>query len=187
MAQQNADGYWEHLGAQKERLIPLREIIDGSRGPLVRAVEGAERFLAHPGFFAALLGSHALWLILNLPIFPWTPWDPFPFTFLSMVASVEAPFFALLILMHQRRQRQIAELREEVELQFSLHLERQTSELIRAIDRVEDAIGIKEGDPSIRERREAMATPLDPERVLDTIRQRIEEDDAEDQPGSSRA
>lgn len=184
MAQQRADRYWESLGSQKQKLIPLREIIDQRRGRLVRAIEAGERFLAHPAFFATLLGLHALWLFLNLPLFPWAPWDPYPFTFLATIASVEAPFFALLILMRQHRQRQIAELREEVELQFSLHLERQASELIRAVDRVEDALGIKEGDRQIRERRETMATPLDPERVLDTIRDRIAEDDAEPQPGS---
>ena len=84
--------------------------------------------LSHPAFFLALLASHLLWIVLNLPIYPWwEPWGPYPFIFLATIASAEAPFIALLVLMHQQRNQRLSELREETPLQVSLHMEREVS------------------------------------------------------------
>ena len=59
-------------------------------------------------------------VVLNLPVFPWfRPWDPYPFILLATFASAEAAFIALLVLMYQRRNARISELREEVSLHRS--------------------------------------------------------------------
>lgn len=184
MAQQATGSlYWKRLRESQDKLLPLREQIDRRRGPLVRSVEAAERWVAHPAFFAILIVTHVSWIVLNTRLVPWAPWDPYPFPLLAMIASVEAPIITVMVLMRQHRERQISELREEVEVQLSLHLERQASELVRMLDRIEGALGIREDDDEVRQRRRAMMEPLDPESVLDVVRERLEQDESERQPG----
>src|ERR671912_1456143 len=41
----------------------------------------------------------SLWIVLNLPWWGYEPLDPFPFTFLTMIVSLEAIFLSAFILM----------------------------------------------------------------------------------------
>lgn len=52
---------------------------------------------------------------------------------LATIASVEAPFIALFVLMHQKRETNVEELRGEVELQVALHTEREVTMLLRLV------------------------------------------------------
>ena len=46
-------------------------------------------------FFVGLLAGHVLWVVLNLPVFPWfRPWDPYPFILLNLFMSFQAAYAA---------------------------------------------------------------------------------------------
>ncbi|HEX6057885.1 MAG TPA: DUF1003 domain-containing protein, partial [Gemmatimonadaceae bacterium] len=58
----------------------------------------------------------ATWIAWNLGAFGLPPFDPYPFGFLTLVVSLEAIFLSIFVLLGQRREGAIAELREEVTL-----------------------------------------------------------------------
>jgi uncharacterized membrane protein len=119
-----------------------------------------------------------VWVVLNLPIFPFEPWDPYPFVFLATFASAEAPFIALLILMYQRRSRRIAELREELDLQVSLHLERQMTVMLRLLAEVQGRLDItSREDPALLDR---LQTELDPKQLMQSLRRDLQRDEDEE-------
>lgn len=139
--------------------------------------------LARPAFFAGLLAAHLGWVVLNLPGLPWQPWDPYPFTFLATIASAEAPFITLLILMNQARNRRIAELREETNLQISLHIEREVTMALRLLGGLQRHLAVPlNEDPK---RLEEMQENLDPEVLLDHLRKHLREEEGSDDTGRS--
>ena len=59
--------------------------------------------------------------------------DPFPFGLLTMVVSLEAIFLSIFVLMAQRRESAIAEMREEISLQVSLRLEEEVTKTLQLV------------------------------------------------------
>lgn len=148
----------------------VRAEVEARRSPLGRAAHGVGTVLAKPGFFAALAALHVGWIALNLDVVPYPPWDPYPFPLLAMIASVEAPFISLLILMRQRQDMRIEELREEVDLQVALHTSRQTTELLRVLIAVGARLEVPE-----EERTDRLARDIDPTTLIDIVRRRLDE------------
>jgi uncharacterized membrane protein len=77
------------------------------------------------------LVAHVVWFVV------WVPWnlgwiglrpiDPFPFGLLTMIVSLEAIFLSIFVLMAQKRESAIAELREELALQVNLRIEEEAT------------------------------------------------------------
>lgn len=171
--------YWQNLQQAKEGMLPIGKEVQASRGPLTKGIMAVERVIAHPGFYVGLLVTHLGWIVLNAGwIGAIRPWDPYPFTFLATIASVEAPFITLMVLMAQRRQRRLNELREELDFQVALHDERETTEALRMLDAIQKHLGVEgERDPA---RAEAMQEDLDPKRLLEQTRGQLEESEGHD-------
>lgn len=170
MSDSNQD-HWTRLGESAEDILNVRVEVARQQSRMADVVDAIGRVLANPVFISTLAGAHVLWVAVNLPFVPWEPWDPYPFMFLATVASVEAPFIAVLVLMHQRHDRRIAELREEVALQVILHVERKAAMALRLLDRLGDGIDVGEE----RENLDHLQQDLDPERLMEQIRRRLVE------------
>ena len=105
------------------------------------------------------------------------PWDPYPFTFLATIASVEAPFISLLVLMRQHRDERIAELREEIDLQVSLHIEREVTAALRMLGEVQHALRVQTRMDG--ETLQQMEQPLDAEHLMDHLEKHLDESEGE--------
>lgn len=78
------------------------------------------------------------WIVWNLGYIPEaTIFDPFPFNLLTMVVSLEAIILSTIVLISQNRAAKIADIREEIDLQVNLRAERQISEVLRILDKLE--------------------------------------------------
>jgi uncharacterized membrane protein len=159
-------------------ILDLRREIHKRRGPVGAAAEIVGQILATPTFFFAFLAIHAGWVVLNLPFWPYEPWDPYPFPFLATVTSAEAPFIALLVLMHQRRNARIDELRQEMDLQVSLHVEREVTAALRLLREIQNKLNVPTAqDPELLKH---LQDELDPERLMEEMRQKLDEDEGND-------
>jgi uncharacterized membrane protein len=75
------------------------------------------------------------WLLLNsgvLPL-PWEPFDPFPFSLLTSIVSVEAIFLTLFVLASQNRLTQEADRRAHLDLQVDLLAEQEMTVVLRML------------------------------------------------------
>ena len=80
------------------------------------------------------------------------PFDPYPFTFLTMTVSLEAIFLSVIVLMSQNRSSKIADMREEVDFELNLRAEAEITRILNMLDEIHDHLGLSpEDDDELRE------------------------------------
>jgi uncharacterized membrane protein len=92
------------------------------------------------------------WILWNTGMFGGEPFDPFPFGLLTMVVSLEAIFLSIFVLMAQKRESAIGELREEISLQVALRLEEEVTKTLQLVAGLYTRLGHKVAeDPELHE------------------------------------
>ena len=128
------------------------------RSALERAAETLNRIAASPVFLVAHVMWFVVWIGWNVGAFGLRPFDPFPFGLLTMVVSLEAIFLAIFVLLAQKREAAVAELREELSLQVQLWTEREVTKTLQLVTGLYRRLGQTLGeDAELRE----MLGPLD--------------------------
>ena len=64
------------------------------------------------------------------------PFDPYPFTFLTMVVSLEAIFLSIFVLISQNRMAHQADRRAHLDLQINLLAEQENTMMLRMLERL---------------------------------------------------
>ncbi len=116
---------------------------------------------------APVLWMHALffaaWLAFNSSALAF---DPYPFTFLTLVVSLEAIFLAFFIMIGQNIASRESERRHQLDLQINLLNEREMTAMLRLMDRIADKLAISETERAEAQR---FAHNTDARAVLDQI------------------
>ena len=108
------------------------------------------------------------WILLN--VIPGIPHiDPFPFTFLTLIVSLEAIFLSTFILISQNLDSRISERRSHLDLQLNLLSEQENTKMMVMLH----AIAVKVGadltqDPHLK----ALSEETQPERLIEQIEAR---------------
>ena len=105
---------------------------------------------------------HVIWFVVwipwNLGWFGLAPFDPYPFGLLTMTVSLEAIFLSIFVLMSQKRESAIAELREELALQVNLRIEEEMTKTLQLVAGLYTRLGHRVAeDPELHD----MMQPLD--------------------------
>ncbi|MCZ2498279.1 DUF1003 domain-containing protein [Xylophilus sp. Kf1] len=128
-----------------------------------RVVERTARFCGTIGFLWMNLAWFAAWIGFNLL---GRPFDPYPFTFLILVVSLEAIVLSILILISQNLSAVENERRHHLDLQINLLNEREMTALLRLVTLMADRMGISHADQA---EVDALACDTDPAEVLREI------------------
>jgi uncharacterized membrane protein len=72
------------------------------------------------------------WLIINTGLIEGiTPFDPFPFSLLTTIVSLEAIILAIFVLISQNRSMKVDDLREEIHLQINIVSEKEITKVMQ--------------------------------------------------------
>jgi uncharacterized membrane protein len=103
------------------------------------------------------LGLNAIWFVIwivwNSGIIPGlTPFDPYPYGFLTMTVSLEAIFLSIIVLISQNRSSMIADMREEIDYNVNVRAEKEITKILNIVDKIQDHLGvIEENDIELEE------------------------------------
>lgn len=76
-----------------------------------------------------------IWVVINaLPGV--SHFDPFPFTFLTLVVSLEAIFLSSFILISQNLETRVSERRNNLDLQINLLTEQENTKMLKLLERI---------------------------------------------------
>ena len=108
------------------------------------------------------------WILLNsIPGIPHI--DQFPFTFLTLVVSLEAIFLSTFILISQNLETRVSERRSHLDLQLNLLSEQENTKMIAILLAIAEKVGADlSHDPHI----EALTEETLPERLIEQIEER---------------
>src|SRR5688572_12785207 len=142
------------------------------RSPLDSAADGLTRVASSGYFLAAHVLWFTTWILWNTGLHPgFEPFDPFPFGLLTMIVSLEAIFLSIFVLMAQRRESSIAELREEITLHVLLRAEEEVTKTLQLVCGLYPRLGHKLAeDPELAE----MMRPIDPDAIEQLLTSQIE-------------
>jgi uncharacterized membrane protein len=150
-----------------------------------RLVELLTANLARPSFIGALTIVVGLWVGGNLTwmAFGHDMIDPPPFNWLQGLLTLAAVYMTGLILSTQRRADRLASHREQLTLELAILAEQKSAKTIQLLEE------LRRDHPMIKDRvdpvAEQMATPADPEAVLEAIKETHEVLLAEDAEGQA--
>lgn len=101
------------------------------------------------GFVWLHVAWFGAWILCNtLPGLP--HFDPYPFTFLTLVVSLEAIFLATFVLMAQNHEMRITERRNQLDLQINMLTEQENTKILQVLTRIADKLGVAGDDATIR-------------------------------------
>jgi len=106
------------------------------------------------------------WIAFNA--WPGQPhFDPYPFTFLTLVVSLEAIFLSSFILISQNYELRISDRRNQLDLQINLLTEQENTKMIQMLERIAKKVGADVADPDVR----ILKEDTDPEKLVAQIEQ----------------
>ncbi len=110
------------------------------------------------------------WVVINIA--PGIPHlDPFPFTFLTLVVSLEAIFLSTFILISQNHDTKISERRNHLDLQINLLSEQENTKMIIMLQAIAAKVGAEiDQDPHLQ----ALSEETEPEKLVRQIEAREE-------------
>ena len=114
----------------EKRTHDARSRMDLLSGTITNLAGSGKAIVIHLFWFA-------LWILVNVHALRAIPvFDPFPFSFLTMVVSLEAIFLTLFVLISQNRMSEEADRRARLDLEINILAERETTMILRMLKEI---------------------------------------------------
>lgn len=125
----------------------LEEAARKERSKAEERGEAVARFAGSSTFIFLNAAVFLIWIILNTGlVHSIRPFDPYPFTFLTLVVSLEAIFLSSFVLLSQNRMNREADARARLELQINLLAEQESTKTLEFLAKICDCLGIDVAD-----------------------------------------
>jgi uncharacterized membrane protein len=123
-----------HLERNVKAIAKLERNAIQERSPADRLSDGITWVAGSAGFVIAHIVFFTVWITLNVGLIRSVPiFDPYPFSFLTLVVSLEAIFLAIFVLMSQNRAARLADRRAHLDLQVDLLAERELTVMLHML------------------------------------------------------
>jgi len=126
----------EAIAEMEKKSILNRTLGERLAGRLTGVAGSVVFIMLHVAVFAVWIGLN-LGLITSIP-----PWDPFPFSFLTLVVSLEAIFLSLLVLMAQNRLTKDVDKRAQLDLQINMLAEQESTATLQMLEKICQHLGV---------------------------------------------
>jgi uncharacterized membrane protein len=133
-----------------------------------RLVRRSVEFIGRPRFIALLTAAIGLWVLLNLWLgMRHSAFDPPPYPWLFDIGEALALYITVLILITQRRDDQLVELREQLALELALLAEQKNAKIIKLLEELRRDL------PMVADRVDPeavmLSVPTNPQALVDAI------------------
>lgn len=148
-----------------EKVAKLEEAARAQRTPVDRIAERIANFCGSMAFVWVHVVWFGGWILLNL-IPGVRHVDPFPFTFLTLIVSLEAIFLSTFILISQNLETRLSERRSHLDLQLNMLSEQENTKMITILLAIAEKVGADlSHDPYL----EALSEETLPEKLAEQI------------------
>jgi uncharacterized membrane protein len=152
-----------------EIVAELEKAADRKRNKTDVIADVISGFVGSMSFVYLHLAWFAVWIGWNSLLLEQWHFDPYPFTFLTFVVSLEAIFLSTFILISQNHEELLARRRNHLDLQINLLSEQENSQIIKMLASIEHHLKITR-DPE----GERLEETMKPEELASQIDEVIE-------------
>ena len=148
-----------------QTILQLEEAAKANRSDADRIADVIAAFCGSMTFVWVHVIWFAGWVLVNsLPGI--RHFDPFPFTFLTLVVSLEAIFLSTFILISQNHETALSERRNHLDLQINLLTEQENTKMLRMLERIAEKVGARtDDDPTLQ----VLDQATHPEKLVEQI------------------
>lgn len=109
-------------------------------------------------FFCFTLLALLIWITWNLDLLPGLkPFDPYPFTMLTMIVSVFSIILSISVLINQNREGKMNSIRQQIEFEVNVHAETEITKVLEMLHDIQKKLGIdKTTDKDLEEMKETL-------------------------------
>lgn len=152
-------------------LRSLKAKAKAKRSLTERFADWTSNFFGSTPFFVIHFIWFGGWIVINTFHIPGiTQFDPYPYGLLTMTVSLEAIFLSILVLLAQNRAGDIADLREEIDLQVDILTEQELTKLMHMVSLLLEKNGISMvGDKEL----EKMLRPTNMQKIEASLAEEI--------------
>jgi uncharacterized membrane protein len=127
-----------------QAIAKLEEQMLHGRSAADRCGAGITRFAGSIVFVCVHVIWFGLWIGVNAGVIAGVSvFDPYPFSFLTLVVSLEAIFLSLFVLISQNRMSREADRRAHLDLQVNLLAEQENTKALEMLQRISQQLGLK--------------------------------------------
>ena len=128
-----------------ETILQLEKTAVLSRSVAEHVADKVTKFAGSTPFILLHILWFSGWIFVNSgKFFNISAFDPFPYSFLTLVVSLEAIFLTLLVLMSQNRMTKEADKRAHLDLQINMLNEQETTVILRMVQKIALHLGLEE-------------------------------------------
>jgi uncharacterized membrane protein len=154
-----------------EAIRELEEAANEERTRSDRVAEAIANFCGSMTFVWVHVVWFGIWILINV-IPRLRHIDPFPFTFLTLVVSLEAIFLSTFILISQNHDTKISERRNHLDLQINLLSEQENTQMLMILRAIAEKVG---ANLSRDDQVQALSEETKPQRLVKQIKAREED------------
>ncbi len=168
----------------RENVQSMRRVEENAlanRSPTDRIAAFVAGFCGSMTFVWIHVAVFSAWIVFNT--FPRLHhFDPYPFTFLTLVVSLEAIFLSSFILISQNYELRISDRRNQLDLQINLLTEQENTKMLQLLERIAQKVGVDDpGDTDLR----ILTEDTDPKKLISQIEQAQQATSPPRAPGST--
>jgi uncharacterized membrane protein len=132
----------EELTAQNVHSIAqLEKAQQRSVSPTDRIAQAITGFCGSMSFIWVHVAWFAGWILANTTL-PLPRFDPFPFSLLTLIVSLEAIFLSTFIMIAENRQERVSERRSHLDLQINLLAEQEGTKILSLLSKIARKLNI---------------------------------------------
>jgi uncharacterized membrane protein len=153
-----------------EVIAELEAAANAKRSVADKLADVVSGFVGSMAFVYLHIVWFGLWIVVNAFSNRWQ-FDPYPFTFLTFVVSLEAIFLSTFILISQNHEELLSRRRNHLDLQINLLSEQENSQMLKMLMAIEKRLSINTEKDA-----EALDEDVQPEKMAAQIERAIEAD-----------
>ncbi len=158
-------------------IVELEKAAQAQRSSGDRVADLISRFCGSMSFVWVHVVWFTVWIIANTIALK-QPIDPYPFSFLTLVVSLEAIFLSTFIMISENRQERLDERRSHLDLQINLLAEQENTKMLRLLEQMARKMGVDPAeDPDVAVLEEATRPERLVEQIDESVRQKEQSED----------
>ena len=152
----------QEIESNVRKISEIEEVHRAGRTAGERVAEVIARFCGSMPFVYLHVAWFVAWIVLNTAF---DLFDPFPFTFLTLVVSLEAIFLSTFILITQNQETRLTERRNHLDLQINMLAEQESTKTLELLQLIAEKVGVECDDPQTQ----ALVEAVEPDKLVEQI------------------